>query len=1310
MRSQVLLLLSYGLLGVVRAEMLEPSPCQSSNSSSSLETLNAVLLRWGNNTDVSYYLQLLPGEHCIRNSSFIRDRANVTIVGNGSVVTCLPGQGLLFYNTTGLRLAGITIDGCGLELDLIRTFVATIKTDLDFFFDLSNVSDQYIAVALGNFEDFEMEDSSIVNTAGLGLLAVNLVGRSTFTNVLFQQNIPNGCFQYHGFNQYDQERVGGGALFKYLDYNDKATGVNSASLSLKNTSFNRNSYCGLAVFYNVNSDFTSGEVNRYLGGGGGLSIELVQLQYNVSVIIENSNFANNTGFYGGGAYIAFFTGVFDSKVVFRGCTFHSNGVDASIAANFSNPVIGSALALYTDLVQPSFQVTNLVRYSPSSLNVVDCSFTNNTAFTGILALFSLYNLIIPESDRSELQFHILRCTFNNNKAVNGPVMFAREYKRYSLQRGVNVVLEDVVMNNNELLLSSGIEFQTTELSGIIHLDQINFTLGGYSLLQHNVGSAIKASSCNVFLQGNVTFHNNSAAYGGAMNLAQSTVVFMMENSNVTFTNNSGAVAGGAIFVNFVTSSTAFVYQDCFLFFGSDLRCGTLDEDCVDITKRGVTVRFDGNSALLGGMIYGSTLQTCNWATEFRKTYFPGLTFTDKRLFEMLFEEKNFTSPLKFSQRPNDFTLVATPILTLSAMTPMKDKAAPSFSLAPGIKEDIELAARDAFGQLIPAVVISRSSTDGFFSIIGSNYTFIESNRTHNSTLLLTTSSSSNPVNETAEVTLFSLGDLAHLSINISIKACPGGFYFNSSYNNCTCLESLNTFSVTCTPEGDVRVPLNTWVGLDEEEAHVVPCSFDFCSRLVKDINTDTQYCNVDYNRSGPGCGVCVANYSIVFGSSRCLRCSNAFLSLFLLFAFLGVVLIAALLFLHINIAGGYLNGVLYFSNIASLYAPLFSVNGTVLFHWLSLKVGIETCFFDGMKPIHIAFLNFFFPLYLYLLVFAIVLLARWSSRFSEWLFRFKSSPTKVFATILVMTYSSLLESCIQALSFTTLQTVTVNGTTGENRWRVDPSQRYFHGLHGLVAMISIVLLLFFLIPAPILWMFPAKIFSIKILRKYKPVYDAVWAPLKPRYLYWVSLRLLYRIPPLLFINFISAPTNLLLLVIFLVVTLFVHGMVQPFKGLPQNTFDGILQLLLLLMVIFSLYFILLQQDSNDREDIVAVNSSVQNIQHMQDTITILLLVLMYATCVIVLIWHLMTVFPHLRKLALVAWSKMTYNKSRGKVSKRHTYSSVTSTGVEQQSVKVETVMQSDSSHATAPDMATFSELREPLLENSTGLANLYTIN
>jgi len=209
----------------------------------------------------------------------------------------------------------------------------------------------------------------------------------------------------------------------------------------------------------------------------------------------------------------------------------------------------------------------------------------------------------------------------------------------------------------------------------------------------------------------------------------------------------------------------------------------------------------------------------------------------------------------------------------------------------------------------------------------------------------------------------------------------------------------------------------------------------------------------------------------------------------------------------------------------------------------------------------------------------------------------------------------------------------------------------------------------------------------------------------------VSLRLLYRVPPLLFINFISVPANLLFLVIFLAVTLFVHGMVQPFKGLPQNTLDGVLQLLLLLMAVFSLYFILLQQ-SIDGGTILAVNSNVDTVQRYQDRVAIVLLTLVHVACAIILIWHLMTVFPRLKKLAGMAWSKMTFDKFQGKKQKKQSRSSLTSNGLQQVEVpfvEKERLTETDSLSQTSCGKATFSELREPLLEDSS-LAIINTVN
>ena len=1301
-------------------QVVEASPCSSSPQNTT-DSLDVFLARWAQMSGIME-LQLAYGEHCIRYFSLVRDLVDRSIVGNGSVtIKCAAGLGLAFYNMTRLRFTNIVIDGCGLKLDYSNKFLENVRADINLFLDLSNDSDQYIAMAVGNCEDFEMGNTSIVNTMGLGLLAVNLVGQSHLINVRFEHNVPLGCFRPRtSVKFFEFERMGGGAFFAYLDYNSSSKVI--ATLNISNCTFHGNSYCGYSSFDNIYSYYADGELDRLLGGGGGLSLVFPQLQYKVSVTVSDSIFTNNTGFYGGGTFIVFYTGMYDSKVVFQGCEFDSNGVDASLAADSSYLVIGSALSLFTDFVQPGFQVSKITQSSPNTVHVVDCSFVNNTTFTGVVALFSLYNLIVPENDRSELQFKFIRCTFQKNQAVNGPVLFAYEFKSTNAWRGVTITLQDVQLVENKVLALAS----TTEASGVIHLKQINLTLTGNSSLQHNSGSALKATSSSIYLQGDISFHNNTAAYGGGMSLVGDTIVVVVENTTVSFTNNTGTVAGGAIYVEFVTSSTTLIYDNCFLYFRDGFRCSLFGGDyCGDITKMGVTIRFEGNTASLGGMIYGSTLQTCRWGIEFMKKYAPEIPFTKKRLFVVLFEENNFTSPFQFDRLPGDAAAVSTPVLNLTATTvdPMLNSAISHLNVAPGIDQRIELAAKDAFGQLIPVVVSSRSSTEGAMSVLGSSYVFINYNSTRVSSLSVT-STAAKPEGDSAEVSIFTIGTFSQFLVNVSFTACPGGFYFNSTSNNCTCLEDLGRFKVTCTPDGGLIVPVNTWLGVDKGSALVVACSFDFCSRLATTINAGIDevpfsgQCHKGYKRSGPGCGGCAANYSAVFGSNRCLRCSNSYVLLLLLFAALGILLMAVMLLLRISIAGGFLNGVLFFSNIVSLYSPLYAptfYSIFTLFSWFSLKFGIESCFFDGMRPLDIAVLNFVFPLYLYVLVFVIVILTRRSAKFAEWLFRTKSSPTKLFAMILVMTYSSLLESCLQAISFTRLNVVSPNGTITEYRWLLDPSHKYFHGAHGALGVFAVILLVFFIIPAPILWMFPAKIFSIRVLRRYKPVYDAVWAPLKPRYLYWVSLRLLLRVPPLLFVSFIPVPENLVFLSMFLLIILFLHGMVQPFEGTAQNVFDNFLQLLLLIITVASLYFTLLQQ-SNAGENVESLNEKVNRVYYMQQHIVSFLISIAYFTCCLIFIWHLLTSFPQLRKRAGILWNRVIVCKKLrvhvpgGSPQPKH---STVVVQPDDQSIKygsTETNEISKPTTTTTATITTFSELREPLLEESSELVNVINVN
>ena len=63
-----------------------------------------------------------------------------------------------------------------------------------------------------------------------------------------------------------------------------------------------------------------------MGGSGGLSLVLVQLQYGVDIVVNESTFNTNDGSRGGGALISLFTGVRNTHVTFDKCHFEKSAV------------------------------------------------------------------------------------------------------------------------------------------------------------------------------------------------------------------------------------------------------------------------------------------------------------------------------------------------------------------------------------------------------------------------------------------------------------------------------------------------------------------------------------------------------------------------------------------------------------------------------------------------------------------------------------------------------------------------------------------------------------------------------------------------------------------------------------------------------------------------------------------------------------------------------------------------------------------------------------------------------------------------
>jgi len=199
----------------------------------------------------------------------------------------------------------------------------------------------------------------------------------------------------------------------------------------------------------------------------------------------------------------------------------------------------------------------------------------------------------------------------------------------------------------------------------------------------------------------------------------------------------------------------------------------------------------------------------------------------------------------------------------------------------------------------------------------------------------------------------------------------------------------------------------------------------------------------------------------------------------------------------------------------------------------------------------------------------------------------------------------------------------------------------------------------------------------------------------------VSLRLLYRVPPLLFINFAPVPMNLFLLSIFLLIGLFVHATVQPFNGTAQNVLDGLLQVWLLLISHTSLYFTLVLQ-AQERADLSALNERVNELYGTQSLVLSLLLSLSSMTCFVIFGWHMVTAYPELRKVFSICKKYVPLGLDVSLSSKQIEHSDVpasVNTPQHPSGKLYDSINDSPSMPKTTP-IATFSELREPLLEDS----------
>ena len=1015
----------------------------------------------------------LPGQHNTSSSSalYIHNVVNVSLAGVGYhrvKILCLEfSSGFVFANITNLTISNLEIEQCETftpyDFDMGTTEYISLSMPTTAWLIDYLLLNTTAAVWLGNVYNLTVLDTTIFDANGAGLVAINVFG-STLLNCSFHFNWPN-------------------CVFVFWDSWPTTEGDYHYS------------------FHNI--EIIRGYMDNELLGAG-LSMIFSQTEYHCQVSIVNLTATENLGAYYSSL---FFSLEFCNR---EHISIHINGANCS-----NNDEDAFSLIVGKDA---EISCTNRLGPMHIIMNVSNVYFSKNY---GALNLKSAFG---PQ--------------FDSTIRLKNITMVSNTSPLY-LKNMFSVILEHVNVTGNDGVVMD-IQSSCITFNGNITFDHnhgaywsvsyflhSNATFRGNTIFADNVGfraGAIYAQHSILLFQGNLTFAENYGDKGGAMALHKNSIIGIGEHATIQFTQNHAQTFGGAFYVN-----EANDYQ---LVFGSirQIRCFFQLLNYSSMSER---VFFINNTAdYAGSDLYGGWGDLCMIKDVFDNSLHIGNKFFN-RTFTFTPNNGNHSA---ISSNP-------TRVCLCEAMIPVCNITMYNISTYPG--ETIKLLAVSV-GQKLGIVrstvyahskfkvpEVQRAQTTGR-TCTNLTYTIMSESVSEMIDLSIDPEvvSITSSLDMMVNIRAFRLYDpvlllpFEHLSVNVSLLPCPSGFAMHNG--SCVCADVLERLGVNCSINSQrIYRKQSRWIMSITEGILVHEhCPYDYCKPGSFDFSLNYPENQCAFNRSGLLCGACRGRLSQVFGTSNCKQCSNLWLLLIPMISLAGVLLVVALMILNITVAEGTINGLVFYANIIkaneAIFIPPEATQSVldVFMAWLNLDVGIEVCFYDGLDAFVKTWLQFAFPLYIWLIVIFIIVSSHYSTKMSQLSGR---NAVPVLATLFLLSYTKLLRIIITAFSFTFLEYP--NGET-KIVWLYDASVDFLSGKHIVLFITALVVLLALSVPFTTILLFVQLIQTHShycVLRfcvpRVKPLIDAFTGPYKDRHRYWTGLLLLVRVA--LFIVFSS---------------------------------------------------------------------------------------------------------------------------------------------------------------------------------------------
>ena len=692
------------------------------------------------------------------------------------------------------------------------------------------------------------------------------------------------------------------------------------------------------------------------------------------------------------------------------------------------------------------------------------------------------------------------------------------------------------------------------------VESCNFTDNNGTAIQlNNVNDNCASESFN--FKGIVNFTGNSGYRGGALSLISS-VISIQPNTTLIFENNEATDVGGAIFVDsnipYSDTTDPDTLVSCFYRFPM----WNKDSESCSLT-------FSNNMATNGGNdIYGASLNCCCTVfTGYRVN--ETVRSADPSVIKLFNISKNdFRSSI--SSTPHRVCLTNSDESIVSACLNLTQIFDHDVSVYPGQEFSLEaVLVGYEFGLgtgIINAQLMNHHGaqiwpeSSKFQRMEEPKKTSLRYTLYSNTkdTILVLTAENRNEIDQNLNESKDNLheainqfysnssgiisSDLLTTPVYINVKfkpECPPGFklrqppkintgcdtckHTQSIYNGCRCLEELDNM-MDCLFDSDhedgylcLKKPV--WVELNDSEMLISnECPLDYCKADLSNViiagSNDSSLC--DNDRQGKLCGQCAEGYSLMLGSNKCGICSNDYIGLLAVFAVAGILLVILLIVLNVTVAQGTLNGLIFYANIVWAYNEIFfpkdnDNNGFKMFiAWLNLDFGIEVCFFNGLDAYWKTWLQFAFPVYIWIIAGVIILLGR--SRYIGRLLRLPSNIVHVLATLVLLSYSKLLRTVIIILVPAIIRVYSNGEENGKDTvWRFDGEIKYGEfPKHCILLSVAILAIVLLWLPYTFILLFINYTRRWSVIAKRKAFFDCYTGPLTPKCQFWVGLLLVVR--------------------------------------------------------------------------------------------------------------------------------------------------------------------------------------------------------